>query len=93
MQAIYYNTTSQNGPELKKMILKAGSQTEAILKFFQNHKESEFTPIAVNQYFPLMLITSVRRSITTLTELGMIERTENKVMERHGAENYTWKLK
>ena len=90
----FYNTIHLKGKELERAQVRASGQTEKILKFFRQHPRTWFTPWAVHLHLGQQeLITSVRRSITTLTDAGYLVRSEEKVKERAGASNYQWKLK
>lgn len=92
--AVYHNTTDLHGKELDKAQTRASKQTEVILKVFQDHPHTSFSPWDV--YYHLgqqYMITSVRRAITTLTDAGYLVKGERK---RSGPANewgYVWKLK
>ena len=58
------------------------------------HPSQAYTPDQIhNKLFgPLTPITSVRRSITTLTANGYLRKTEIKKEGRYGKPNYAWIL-
>lgn len=91
---LYYNTTGENGNKLVQNKAKVSTQNQKILNFFTENKYSDFTPceiwIAFGQQWPL---TSCRRAITTLTDLGFLIKTENKRKGFYSEMNFTWKLK
>ena len=67
----YYKTTNISGEELKQAVARAKSQTEAIRLIFLNTRK----PFSPSQILGLLqkaghniLLTSVRRSISDLTE-------------------------
>ena len=98
----YFNTTNETGDQLKEYTLKAGSQAAMILDYFRNHPGEEFTPWEVHlkafaeskdpNIFDNPIITSVRRSMTVLTNHGFLEKTQNKKTGVYGRPCYTWKL-
>ena len=90
---IHFNTTNLSGSELKRREIKAGTQNAIVLAFFQRHPDGEFTPFDVQMYCLSMTpITSVRRSMTTLTDLGYLVKTSNRRPGIYGELNYTWKI-
>lgn len=92
--AVYHNTTAKRGPELEAAEVKASKQTEVILGIFRDHPYTSFTPWDVyNHLGQQMMITSVRRAITTLTDAGHLQRTEERRRSGPAGEtNYTWRL-
>jgi predicted transcriptional regulator len=90
----YYNTTSLSGNELLREVSGARNQDEIILSFFKENPTSELTPFNVLSLCKMNCpITSIRRSMTNLTNKGFLEKTENKKLGEYGKKNYTWKLK
>lgn len=93
----FYNTTHLSGKELKAKQIRAGSETERILSFFQAPPNESFTPFDVERrLFPdakPLHITNTRRSITTLTKMGCLEKSGRRKVEETGEWNLTWKLK
>lgn len=92
---IFHNTTEKKGVELERAQVKASGQTEIILKVFQQHPRTSFTPWDVWMHLgQQMMITSVRRAITTLTDAGYLVKTEERRKSGPAEEtNFTWKLK
>jgi len=94
----YYNTTSLEGSELKHAWSKNATQDEVVLAVFLTNKTVVFTPheiqsILRDDYEKLYPITSVRRSINTLTEREALIKTTTKRKGPWGASNYCWKYK
>jgi hypothetical protein len=90
---IFYNTIPLSEYELRIAEMKAGTQNRVILDFFKNHPDQEWTPFQVQKYLNLFNtpITSIRRSITTLTKLGYLRMTPVKRMGEYGVFNNCWK--
>jgi hypothetical protein len=89
---MFYNTTNEQGEQLKAYTEKAESQQQKILKFFKEqpaveYGSSQLVRLIFNNQTP---ITSVRRSVTNLinegkltysgrTRTGMYNRSERLV--------------
>lgn len=91
---IFFDTIGLTDQELEERKIKAGTQNRTILDFFRSHPNYEFTPFQVQRYcnMPNVPITSIRRSITTLTKLGYLRMTPVKRMGDYGTMNNCWKL-
>ena len=88
----YFNTTNLNGLELQKEILNAKTQNEVIYAVLKNIGKP-LTPFEVHELSGLNCpITSVRRSITVLTNQGLLEQTNITKEGLYGKKNYTWKI-
>lgn len=96
---IYFNTTNLQGRELKGRVMRVGTQNNIILTHFKLRPSQVFTPCEV--WIALKMIkrignnvpiTSIRRSITTLTDLGFLVKTDVKRPGIYGEKNYCWKL-
>ena len=94
---LYFNTTNLQGRELKDRVMRVGTQNRIILDFFKEHPGKLFTPYDIQMDLLYQLrntpITSIRRSITTLTDLGYLVKTDVKRPGIYGEMNYCWKLK
>jgi len=79
---VYFNSLRLTGADLKTRRIKAGGETERILSFFEAHPNEMFAPFEVeSRLFPdahARHITNVRRSLTTLTKMGKLEKTSEK---------------
>ncbi len=91
---MFHNTI--NLPVLDKAIreVKASKQNDQILKLFQDNPRTDFTAADVwlkfGQCWP---ITSCRRALTTLTDMGELEKTDRQRMGLYGTLNYIYQLK
>jgi len=90
----HHNTTHETGLQLDLFNDKAKAQEEKILGHFRNHPDSLFAPhdILHDVFQYKVLITSVRRAITNLTERGHLVKTNVKTKGPEGRPVYTWKL-
>ncbi len=92
----FHNTIPLSGEDLLLSILKAENQESDIIKIFV--RGGSFTPpqiqLQLNRQhqkdFPL---TSIRRAITNLTALGILEKTGDLSPGIYGKQNNVWKLK
>ena len=94
---LYYNTTKLKGEELKAKREKITWQDEQVLDYFKAASRERcidlMTPWDVEYGLRPMMITSVRRSINTLTKLGYLEKTKERRRSGPANEmNYCWKL-
>ena len=91
---MFYNTTELKGKELSSAILKAKNQDDRIHTLLKQFK-GYYTPFQIqaqyNRLFKEIPITSVRRSLNTLTKDGKCMKSELMVVERYGAKNHKWK--
>ena len=90
---MYYNTTRQKGENLQLSIAQAGAQDERVLGFFKKVKSASASFVWSREFKGEMVpITSVRRSINTLTKQGFLEKTPDKVQGIYGKPEYIWRL-
>lgn len=88
----FYNTTGLSGDELKDKRKKVAGQTAKILKLFEDHPHTLFTPWQVYYHFgQQLMITSIRRAITDLTTDGLLEKCDRKRSGPANEWNWTWK--
>jgi len=89
----FYNTTNEKGDQLKTSEQKTKTQDDIVMDFFQANRAHRFTPNNVQALaLPDAPLTSVRRSITNMTEDGLLEKTDTKREGRYGMPNYCWRL-
>ena len=88
----YYNTTNEVNPQLKMFHLKASSQDKHIIEMAQKLKVFSASKI-FNQYPKKIPITSVRRSLNTLMNEGLIEKTGNYVMGIYSRKEFEYRIK
>ena len=91
---IYFNTVPIEGAELKEAQFKAGGQNEIIYDIYLTYPNIHISPSDIFHYlshrWPL---TSIRRSLTTLTKLGYLEKTGELKTGMYGRPENIWKLK
>ena len=94
-QPDFYNTTKEYGKTLRLYNKKANQQNFIVLKFFKENPDKTFTPTEVfNEIATVNTpVSSFKRSITTLTKQGKLEKTTEKRMGEYGRMGFTWKLK
>ena len=91
---MYYNTTKESDISLKKSKRSAEKQDAQILEIFRSFDNNTMlNPWFIKEEMKTNPpITSVRRSINTLTKLGKLVKTELKVMGPLGRKCYCWRL-
>lgn len=92
----YHNTTEEDNETVevfKKFNLAANL---SVLEVFEAYPDRSFTPFEVHDLLiksgSKMELTSCRRAISDLEDLGKLENTREKVMERKGRNNFKWKF-
>lgn len=90
----FFVTTPLTGDERAKAIEGARSMDVNILKFFRQRRGEGFTPFEVWNDAGLLAypITSVRRSINTLTKAGLLVKTDECREGEYRALNHIWRL-
>lgn len=95
-QQTFFNTLNLSGQDLQVAKIETKNQNEVIKLIFTKYPEQEFTP---NEVYSLTqrsgykyLLTSCRRSITTLEKQGVLIKTNHKKQGGYGKPNYCWKL-
>lgn len=95
-QPSFFNTAGHKGDDLQNRIAKAVCQNDAIMEIVKTSKavsayvilkKIESMPYAKN-----MLITSIRRSLTTLCKAGLIVDTGEKRDTPYGSKEIIYKL-
>ena len=91
---MFYNTTNLEGKELKKALNNAEGQNERIYELLKR-LDGYYTPFQIqaqyNRLFKEIPITSVRRSLTDLTEVGKCKKSERMRIEKYGSPNHLWR--
>jgi hypothetical protein len=92
---IFYNTTNLAGPKLKAREIKTGTQNAVILQWFKENPGRLYTPFDIkhNCFLFNTPITSIRRAMTTLTDMGYLEKTDERRPGLYGDLNYCWRLR
>jgi len=94
MENLFYNTINETGNELKTSRAKSWGQDERVLGLFMEYPEAKLTPFEVLEFLGLknVPVTSIRRSMNSLTRDGKLEKTNEQKMGNYGKRNYCWKL-
>jgi|WetSurMetagenome_2_1015567.scaffolds.fasta_scaffold762419_2 hypothetical protein len=90
---MFYNTIALKGQEIKKARNNVDRQEDRIMDFFECFPHFAFAPFEINAAFPDMLLTSIRRTITDLTRIGKLQKTDVLVDGPYGMKTHTWKIK
>lgn len=87
----FYNTTHESGATLAEYEAKAATQDEVITAIYESHWPKPLSPSQVHNLMggkcPL---TSVRRSITNLTNRNVLSKTMDKHQGAYGRPEYCW---
>jgi hypothetical protein len=89
----YFDTTRLPLADLARAIARAEQQDDAILAAFRCHLI--LTPSRCHEIVSAgrpILLTSVRRSIATLTEAGALEKLAKRTPGPYGAPEHLWQL-
>ena len=92
----FYNTISLTGTPLTTAKGQAKAQQVKILEFFISNPKGKFSPFDIlelvfnDTHTP---ITSVRRSMTNLTDAGFLTKLNEKKVGLYGQVNHLWELK
>ena len=99
---MYYNTTNEEGSELLNSRTKTLTQDELILEIYQIHEEHDIDRFGLSPevvrwtceefYGKNWPITSIRRSINTLTKSGKLTKTSRLKKGPYGKREHLWKL-
>lgn len=91
----FFNTISLNKSDLKIAEDKSTEQEKRVLEIMKS--KNPMTPIEVwkiyERRYGMILLTSVRRSMTCLTKGGKLEKLEEMKKELYGKPNFLWKRK
>lgn len=91
---MYYNTTGLTGQDLKQAVFFADTQDEAITLIYKTgrpYSPSEIMKLC-NKAGHNWPITSIRRSITGLTDRGVLTNTGNLKEGMYGRPEGVWML-
>lgn len=92
---IFFNTIDLKGQDLAEATNQAQKQDDRILEIMKRHKK--LTPFEVsdiyNSLYPVAPVTSIRRSMTVLTDKGFLEMCDEMKKEVYGKPNHYWRLK
>ena len=93
----YYNTTSETGHDLDRFNIAANSQVALVFAFLKLHHAANWTAseVCIGVRWPGRTppITSVRRALTDLADLGVIRKTTDKRKGPYDRAEYAWKFR
>lgn len=92
---MFFNTISLYGEDLAKAKSDTAKQEEIIELMFKANKEAKFSPSDIWKVFTQDFqknapITSIRRSITNLTDEGKLVKLPEQKMGIYGKSEYLW---
>lgn len=90
---MYYNTTNLTQDQLREAQSLASRQDTQVFNLFYEHSDLEYTSHEVEDILQVYPRSSIVRSINTLTNMDLLEKTNNQVIGKYGKLVYTWKLK
>ncbi len=90
----YFNTTGAQGATLATYKIKAKSQQQLILEYFESMPGMRKSPSQVQRGLNLTgaPLTSIRRALTNLTTDGKLVKTSRLVKGEYGRLEHTWTL-
>ena len=91
---MYHNSLNHEGETLRQYQQKAMTQDEKVLDYFTNAPfGAYFTPSKVHHcLLTSSPLTSVRRSMNTLTKQGKLIKTDEQRMGPYGRPETVWRL-
>lgn len=90
---MYYNTTNQKQPDLKKEWDKTENQEQSVLRLFKQFNRLTASECWKLYEVPHTPITSIRRAITDLMLDGELIKTSEKKKGIYGKPEYVYQLK
>ena len=90
----YYDTTEAGREAVAEREKKCSKQENEILALFvsgQYFSQPAIRRAYFRRYDQELQIASCSRAVSNLTDLGMLEKTDCKVMGAFGKEVYTWR--
>jgi len=99
-QTMFFNTIKAQGESLIQSEKKTQSQDELVMWLFRAFNNNGFTPSKVwSNLIDLRKIdrntplTSIRRSISTLTKEGLLQATDKQVKGYFGKPEHVWQIR
>lgn len=90
---MFYNTIDLDQKIFQQCIRKASKQQEKVIAVFEASKDKFLTAFevsyALRDTYP---ITSIRRALTDLKDMGILEKTTKQKVGKYGKPNYCYKL-
>lgn len=89
----FYNTTHEHGRLLRKFEVKAKTQEELVLEFFNENPTLLITRSSLHtKVMQDCPVSSIVRALANLTKRGLLEKTDMKRMGDCGRPVYCWRL-
>ena len=89
----YYNKTHEKGEQLKSSKKKSRTQEELIASYFYLAGEPLSPSMILDRLALTCPITSVRRSLTNLTNANRLVKLDDYVMGNFGKKEHLWRLR
>lgn len=86
----YFNTTKESGNQLELFVKKAKSQDKEVMRLMQKYSKASASQLI--KYFKNVPITSIRRSLSTLSKKGKLVKTDDKVVGNYGRNEYVYAI-
>ncbi len=88
----YYNTTHVTGAQREQYVRKASNQDVVVLEYFRARHPRSLSPSQVRAgALPEAPLTSVRRSITNLTQADKLVKTAHQRIGPYGRPEHLWR--
>lgn len=96
MKARYFNTTGMSGADLAEVLEQVSRQDRIVLQYFARVERTSPSRchqalISNNEIDSSTPLTSIRRSITTLTARNFLKKTDEKTKGKYGRTEFVWK--
>ncbi len=88
----FYETINQTDSALKESKKKTRKQEDLIYSLFQKRKRPLSPSMVLSQSGLNCPITSIRRAMTDLTNLGKIVKTDRQIKGIYGKAEHLWEL-
>lgn len=91
---MYFDTGAVKASKRKTFTKKANSQNALILNYFKDHKDQAFRPSEVHEalFGDAVPLTSTRRGITTMTQLGRLRKLSTQADSKFGRPENYWQF-
>lgn len=89
----YYNTNKLKSTDLQTAEKKAETQEKKVMSIFKSEKRKMTASDVLDIYPDPAPLTSIRRAISNLKELGHLEKTEQMKTGIYGSPEHFYQLK
>lgn len=95
LEISFFNTIDLTGRQLSEAENQAYKQDDRVLQILKSG--DKMTPFEVSEIYNSLYneapVTSIRRSMTVLTDRGLLQMCDEMKVERFGKPNHYWKVK